>query len=228
VFTDLPQLPWQIVGIVGDVRAYGVSRNAASIVYFPVAQTPEVLSEYIVRNPIAWSVRTLQEPGALRLAIQRELSQASGGLAVSSVQSMDEILARSMAGREFNMWLLTAFGCSALLLAGLGIYGLMAWSVQQRTHEIGVRLAVGAGTGRVRNMVIVQGMRLALSGVAIGSIAAAGLTRFLGGFLFGVKPGDPVVFVAVPVVLSAVAFFAVFLPARRASRIDPVEALRHE
>jgi len=228
VFTDLPQQPWQIVGIVGDVRAYGVSLDAPSIVYFSVAQTPEVLSEYILRSPIAWSVRTVQEPGALKLAIQRELSQASGGLAVSSVQSMDEILARSVAGREFNMWLLTTFGCSALLLASMGLYGLVAYSVQQRTHEIGVRLALGAGAGSVRNMVILQGMRIALSGVAMGSLAALGFARFLAGFLFGVKPSDPVVFVAVPAVLTTVAFFAVCLPARRASRIDPVEALRHE
>jgi putative ABC transport system permease protein len=228
VFPDIPSQPWQIVGVAGDVRANGVSRNAPSIVYFAVAQAPQDLSTYIVRNPIAWTVRTREETSVLRLAIQKELSQASGGLAVSSVQSMDEILARSMAGREFNMWLLTTFGCSALLLASMGLYGLMAYSVQQRTCEIGVRLALGARAGSVRNMVILQGMRLALSGVAIGSLAAAVLTRLLTRFLFGTKPVDPVVFGAVLLVLSAVALFAVWLPARRASRIDPVEALRHE
>jgi predicted permease len=228
VFSDVPLQTWRIVGIVGDVHSYGVSQSAPAIAYLPVAQAPEDLSAYIVRNPIAWSVRTRQEPRALRLAIQRELSQASGGLAVSNVRSMDEILAGSMAGREFNMWLLTTFGCVALLLASVGIYGMMGYSVQQRAREIGVRLALGAGTGSVRNMVIHQGMRLVLSGVAVGSVAAFGLTRLLAGFLFGVKPGDPVVFAAVPVLMSAVALFAVCLPARRASRIDPVQALRSE
>jgi predicted permease len=228
VFSDVPLQTWRIVGIVGDVHSYGVSQNPPAIAYLPVAQAPEDLSAYIVRNPIAWSVRTRQERHALRLAIQRELGQASGGLAVSNVQSMDEILAGSIAGREFNMWLLTTFGCVALLLAGVGIYGMMGYSVQQRAHEIGVRLALGAGTGSVRNMVIHQGMRLVLSGVVIGSVAAFGLTRLLAGFLFGVKPSDPVVFVAVPVLMSTVALFAVSLPARRASRIDPVQSLRFE
>ena len=126
------------------------------------------------------------------------------------------------------MLLLTVFGGSALLLAVIGIYGLMAHSVQQRTHELGVRLALGAEAGDVRNMVIFQGMRVALIGVAIGCAAAFGLTHFIARFLFGVKSRDPIVFVLVPALLSSVALFAVWLPARRASRIDPVEALRHE
>ncbi len=227
-FPDVPPQPWRIVGIVGDVHAYGLSQGAPSIVYLPVAQAPEELSAYIVRNPIAWTVRTGQEGNGLRLAIRRELSQASGGLAVSGIQTMDEILSQSTAGREFNMWLLTSFGCCALLLASLGIYGLMAWSVQLRTREIGVRMALGAETGSVRRMMILQGMRIALMGVAFGSLAASGLTRLLAGFLFGVKARDPVVFVLAPAVLTAVALLAVWLPACRASRIDPLEALRHE
>ncbi len=227
-FPDVPPQPWRIVGIVGDVHAYGLSQGAPSIVYFPVAQAPEELSAYIVRNPIAWTVRTGQEGNGLRLAMRRELSQASGGLAVSGIQTMDEILSQSTAGREFNMWLLTSFGCCALLLASLGIYGLMAWSVQLRTREIGVRMALGAETGSVRRMMIVQGMRIALMGVAFGSLAASGLTRLLAGFLFGVKARDPVVFVVAPAVLAAVALLAVWLPACRASRIDPLDALRHE
>ncbi len=226
VFPDVPQQTWRIVGIAGDARAYGVSQSPPAIVYFPVAQAPADLTTYVVRNPIAWSVRTREEPPALRLAIQRELAQASGGLAVSNVQSMDEILAGSIAGREFNMWLLTTFGCVALSLASVGIYGMMAYSVQQRTREIGVRLALGAGTGSVRNTVILQGMRLVLGGVVVGSVAASGLTRLLASFLFGVKPGDPMVLLAAPVILSSVALFAIWLPARRASGIDPLQALR--
>src|SRR5436309_2949604 len=119
----------------------------------------------------------------------------------------------------------TIFGGSALLLAAIGIYGLMAYSVQQRTQEIGVRLALGANVGDVRNMVIFQGMGVALVGVAIGCAAAFCLTHLIAGFLFGVKPRDPVVFGLVPVLLCTVAFVAVCLPARRASQIDPVDAL---
>jgi predicted permease len=228
VFPDVPQQTWRIVGIAGDVHAYGVSQSPPAIVYFPVAQAPEDLNAYIVRNPIAWSVRTRQESRVVRLAIQKELAQASGGLAVSNVQSMDEILASRIAGREFNMWLLTTFGCLALLLATVGIYGTMAYRVQQRTREIGVRLALGAGTDVVRNMVVFQGMRLVLSGVAIGSVAAYALAHLLASFLFGVKQADPVVFAGVSVTLSAVALVAVWLPARRAACIDPLEALRSE
>jgi predicted permease len=226
-FPDVPMNSWQIIGIASDVHNNGLSRNPTSSVYFPVAQAPEDLNAYIVRSPIAWIVRTQAEPGSLQRAIQKELIQASGGLPVSDVRSMDEILAQSTAGREFNMLLLTVFGASALLLAAIGIYGLMAYSVQRRILEIGVRLALGADAGAVRNLVIWQGMRVAWIGVAIGCAVALGLTRLIAGFLFGVKPQDPVVFILVPTLLSTVAFIGVWLPARRASRIDPVDALRH-
>src|SRR5690348_17322912 len=121
---------------------------------------------------------------------------------------------------------MTVFGASALLLAAIGIYGLMAYSVEQRTQEIGIRLALGAEGSRVQTMVVAQGMRLALVGVVIGVAAAFGLTRFISSFLFGVAKWDPLVFVSVPLLLSAVALLAVWWPARRASRVDPLEALR--
>ena len=126
------------------------------------------------------------------------------------------------------MMLMSIFGGAALLLAAIGIYGLMSYSVRQRTQEIGIRLALGAKSGALRNMVVGQGMRLALTGIAIGILAAAGLTRFIAGFLFGVKAWDPIVFILVPILLIAVALLAVWLPALRASRIDPIEALRCE
>jgi ABC-type antimicrobial peptide transport system permease subunit len=144
------------------------------------------------------------------------------------VRTMDEVVSRSTARERFNMTLLTVFGCTALLLAAIGIYGLMAYSVQQRTQELGIRIALGAAPGDVRNAIVVQGMRLALAGVMIGEAAAFGLTRFLANFLFGVKTWDPVVFTTVPVLLSSVALLAVWLPALRATRIDPVTALRCE
>ena len=141
---------------------------------------------------------------------------------------MDEVVVQSTARADFNMLLLTIFGCSALLLAAIGIYGLMAYSVQQRTQEIGIRMALGAESSAVRNMVVFQGMRLTLVGVVIGIGAAFGVTRLLATFLFGVQTWDPFVFITVPLLLSLVALFAVWLPARRATRIHPVVALRYE
>jgi putative ABC transport system permease protein len=126
------------------------------------------------------------------------------------------------------MWLMTVFGGCALLLAAIGIYGLMAYSVEQRTQEIGIRLALGAPAHQVKNMVVRQGMVLTIIGVALGLSSAFLQSRFVASFLFGVRARDPMVFVAVPLVLSAEAFLAVWLPARRASRIDPIIALRAE
>lgn len=126
------------------------------------------------------------------------------------------------------MWVMTVFGGCALLLAAIGIYGLMAYSVEQRTQEIGIRLALGAQVSQVLKMVVTQGMALALVGVAIGLAAAFWLARLITAFLFGVTAKDPVVFAGVPILLTAIAFLAVWLPARRASRVDPLVALRYE
>jgi putative ABC transport system permease protein len=126
------------------------------------------------------------------------------------------------------MLLMSVFAGSALLLAAIGIYGLMSYSVQQRTQEIGIRMALGAESSGVRTMVVLQGMRLAFIGVAIGLAAAFGLARFMGSFLFGVRPWDPAAFITVPIILCAVALIAAWVPAVRASRVDPMVALRHE
>jgi ABC-type antimicrobial peptide transport system permease subunit len=137
-------------------------------------------------------------------------------------------VAQLVTRQNFDMALLSTFGGIALLLAAIGIYGLIAYSVQQRTQEIGIRLALGAEANNVRNMVIFDGMRLTLIGVVIGIAGSFGVTRLITSFLFGVKPWDPVVFVGVPIVLCTVAMVAVWLPARRATRIDPLVALRYE
>jgi ABC-type antimicrobial peptide transport system permease subunit len=141
---------------------------------------------------------------------------------------MDDIVAQSMARSDFNTLLLTIFAGCAVLLAAIGIYGLMAYSVQQRTQEIGIRAALGADSRHVRNMIVRQGMSVALLGVAIGLASAFGLTRIVASFLFGVTAQDPAVFVAVPLLLSAVALIGVWFPARRAARVDPAIALRAE
>jgi len=219
----------QIVGIAGDVRDGGLNRDPQPIMYVPWAQMPEAHSANLLDiTPIAWIVRTRGEPALLSAGIQRELRIASGGLPVARPRTMDEIVVRSTARSDFNMILLTTFAVSALLLAGIGIYGLMAYAVQQRTQEIGIRIALGAASTTVRNMVIRQGMSVALLGVAIGVAAAYGLTSVIATFLFGVTARDPVVFVGVPLLLSGVALVGIWLPARRAARVDPVVALRTE
>ena len=219
----------QIVGVVGDVRAFGLSQDPPPTMYIPWAQLPDAHNANLAGiTPLAWIVRTRGEPYSLSTAIQTELRQASGGLPVARPRTMDEIVTQSTARTDFNMLLLTIFAGSALLLAAIGIYGLMAYSVQQRTQEIGIRLALGAEPQTVRNMVIRQGMTVALVGVAIGIASAFGLTRLIASFLFGVAARDPVVFGAVPLLLSAVALVGVWLPARRAARVDPVVALRTE
>jgi ABC-type antimicrobial peptide transport system permease subunit len=144
------------------------------------------------------------------------------------MRAMDEVISRSTARQSFNMLLLTVFGTVALVLAAIGIYGLMAYSVEQRTQEMGIRMALGADRQAIRKLVIWQGMRLAFVGVVIGIGAAFWLTRLIASFLFGVQKWDPAVFISVPVILSAVALLAVWLPATRASKLDPMQALRVE
>src|SRR5204863_1671046 len=134
---------------------------------------------------------------------------------VSDIRTMNEVVSRLTSRDRFNMWLMTVFGASALLLAAIGIYGLMAYSVAQRTQEIGIRLALGAEASQVKNMVVLQGLRLALAGVAIGMASAFLMSRVLATFLFGVTARDPVVFAAVPILLTVVALLAVWLPAAR-------------
>jgi putative ABC transport system permease protein len=225
-FNDEPTR--QIVGIVGDVRDQGLDNEPRPAAYVPQAQLPDVLNTWLVRQaPMAWVVRTQTEPHSLIPVIQEQLRQATG-LAVADVQSMDEVVSLSTGRQQFSMLLMTIFGAAALLLAAIGIYGLMAYTVEQRTQEIGIRLALGAEARQVRNMVVRQGMSLALAGVVVGIGAAWGLSRLIESLLFGVKARDPMVFVAVPAVLAAVALLAVWLPANRASRVSPVESLRYE
>lgn len=219
----------QIVGIVGDIRDGGLNRDPQPTMYIPWAQLPDAHSANLIDiTPLAWVVRTRGEPYALSTAVQKELRDVSGGLPVARVRTMTEIVGRSTARSDFNMSLLTVFAGSALLLAAIGIYGLMAYSVQQRTQEMGIRMALGADAQAVRNMVIRQGMTVVIIGVVIGVACALGLTRVIASFLFGVTTHDPLVFATVPLVLTAVALVSVWLPARRASRVDPVVALRTE
>ncbi len=219
----------QVIGIVGDTHDIGPSQPVQPTMYIPLSQMPDLetaLNSRVV--PLWWVIRTQGEPHALAPAITAALRDASGGLPVAHIRSMEEIEARNTARQRFNMLLLTVFGSAGLLMAAIGVYGVMSYAVQQRTQELGVRMALGAQASHLRNMVIGQGMLLALAGVAIGIAGAFGLTRFLASFLFGVKTLDPVVFVVMPMLLSAIALLAIWIPARRATQVDPMAALRLE
>jgi putative ABC transport system permease protein len=225
-FADEPER--QVIGIVADTRTQGLDAEPSPAMYIPQAQVPDGANALNVRlSPMAWVVRTQTSPLGMSTAIQERIRQATG-LPVSNVRPMSEVVSLSFSRQQFNMWLMTVFGCCALLLAAIGIYGLMAYSVEQRAQEIGIRLALGAQASQVKNMVVFQGMRLALVGVVIGVAAAFALARLISTFLFGVTARDPLVFVGVPAVLTAVAVLAVWIPARRASRVDPLTALRYE
>jgi predicted lysophospholipase L1 biosynthesis ABC-type transport system permease subunit len=221
--------PRQIIGIVGDTHTEQLDSPLDPMVYTPIAQIPDGVTASNSRNEMMyWMVRTKVEPNSLADATATALRAASGGLPVGHIRTMGEILVRSTSRQRFNMLLLTIFGASALLMAAIGIYGVMAYSVQQRTQELGIRMALGAQASHIRNMVIRRGMVLALIGVVIGIAGAFGLTRFLASFLFDVKAWDPLAFLVTPLLLSLIALLAVWIPARRAVRVDPMSALRFE
>ncbi len=219
----------QIVGVIGDIHDSGLNRDPRPMMIVPEAQVTDGMTAINARiGPVDWIVRTHGDPHQVIAAVTEQLRLASGGFPVAHVRLMDEIVVSSTARDSFNMLLLTIFGAVALLLAAIGIYGLMAYSVQQRTQEMGIRMALGADRNTIRNLVVWHGMRLAIAGAILGILAAFGLTRLIASFLFGVTSWDPIVFCTVPVILTAVALFAVWLPATRASRLDPMQALRAE
>jgi putative ABC transport system permease protein len=221
--------PRQIIGIVGDVRDIGLNSSPEPTMYVPIAQLSDGITAILSRRwSMTWAVRTKVAPYSLNAAIQRELRAPSGGLPVAHIRTMDQVATESTARNEFNMTLLSIFAGIALLLAVIGIYGLMAYTVQQRTQEIGIRMALGAQSCDVLRMVLRHGLLLCLVGIAVGISGAFAAVRLLKSLIFGVSPTDPVTFVSVAVLLAGVAFAACWIPARKASRVDPMVALRHE
>ncbi len=225
---DFAQAPREIIGIIADARDAGLNNDPQPATFIPLSQ---VRDSYMKLNnrfmPLSWVVRTHVEPYSLSQPIQRVFQDAAD-LPLAHVRTMDRIVIESTSRDEFNALVLGVFAFVAILLASIGLYGLIAYSVEQRTLEFGIRLALGADHPRVRNMVIRQAMFLTGAGIVLGLGAAYGLTRFLSTLLFQVKPNDPVIFASVAALLAVVALLASYIPARRALRVDPLIALRYQ
>jgi putative ABC transport system permease protein len=219
----------QIVGIVGNVRESGVQYVDEAVMYVPQTQTSDGLTKLANSViPLSWVIQTASDPSSLSAAIQHEIQSVDSQLAASKIRTMEQVISESTARQNFNMLLLTIFAGLALLLAAVGIYGLMSYTVEQRTQELGIRMALGASRGDMLKLVVRQGMLLAGIGLAVGLAASFGLNRLLANLLFGVKATDPITYAAVTAILVLVALLASYIPARKATQIDPMIALRYE
>jgi predicted permease len=221
----------EIVGVVRHVKQWGPGTDPRSAVeaqfYYPFMQLPENLMA-LAANGVAVVLRTAGDPAAVMAQVRQAVQEADSRDVIYGVQTLDEVIAGSLAARRLSMILLAIFSVLALVLSCVGIYGVTSYVVGQRTHEIGVRMALGAQRGDVMRLVLGEGAKMALIGVAAGIAAALGLTRFMANELFGVTAHDPLTFAAVAVVLMLVAIVACYIPARRAVRVDPMVALRYE
>lgn len=215
-----PPLTGEIVGVVGDVKSGGLDSETRPMIYWAYPQFPVIFNSIVVR--------TEGDPLNIVGAVKSQIWSVDPNQPVASVAAMEQVQASSIAPRRFNMLLIGVFAALALALAAVGIYGVISYTVSQRTHELGIRVALGAQGSDVLKLVVGQGMILALLGVGLGLAAAAGLTRLMSSLLFGVSPTDAPTFAVIAVLLTAVAFAACALPARRATKVDPMVALRYE
>jgi putative ABC transport system permease protein len=222
--------PREIVGIVQHVRHWGLAQDETATIrsqfYFPMAQVPDQI--YALVHGMEYGVRTRLEPEAARTAITHELNALDADMPVYNVLTMNEIIRASLARQRFATLLFLLFAAAALLLGAIGTYGVLSYAVSQRTHEMGVRMALGAGAPDILRLVLQRGARLIALGIAIGLIAAFAFSRLLASMLYHVTATDPITFFAVPLVLIAVAIAACYIPARRATKVDPIIALRYE
>ncbi len=226
---DFDEPARQVVGIVGSVTESGLAAGMVPVMYVPQSQITDGLTRLGASLlPLSWAVRTNGDPLSMASTIRHEFESLDPQLAPSHVVNMIEVIAEANARQNFNTLLLTVFASIALLLAAVGIYGLMSYAVEQRMQEIGIRMALGADQRKIMSMVLGQGLRLAVVGTALGLAGAYGLTRLLANFLFGVKPSDPLAFSIVAVTLIVVTLLAAFVPTKKAMRVDPVLALRQE
>jgi putative ABC transport system permease protein len=217
-----------VVGVVADVKNVGLTEAARQEVYVPLRQRTAAIAGMGFARQMTLAVSTSVEPLILANAIRQEVAALDRSVPIASVRTMEQIMATFTVQPRFNMILLGIFAAVALVLAAVGIYGVLSYSVTQRTHEIGLRLALGAQQGKVLKLVVRQGMILALLGVAIGLAASFVLTRLLTGLLYGVSATDPLTFIVIALLLTIVALMACWIPARRATKVDPMIALRHE
>jgi putative ABC transport system permease protein len=212
-----------VIGVVGDVKHSGLNQPTDPAVYTPFAQSDEVWRRFMTL-----AIRAPDASAGLVEVVKKQIWSLDAQIPVDDVRPMDELIAVSVAQQRFNMLLLGLFAALALILAAVGIYGAMAYAVNQRRHEIGIRTALGAQRGDVLRLVLRDGARIALFGIASGIAGALALTRLMAGLLFEVKPTDPATFAAVAILLALVALAACYIPARRAMRVDPMVALRYE
>jgi putative ABC transport system permease protein len=212
--------PWlTIVGVVTEVKNEGLRASGRGTVYFPLAQSP---------SPALWLIVRSEAPADRLLPLlRRETAAVDRNLPLANVTTLDDALGESMTQERFSMLMLGLFAALALVLAAVGIYGVIAYSVAQRAQEIGVRIALGARRGNVLGMVVGQAMRLTAIGIAIGAAAALGAGRFLASLLFEVESSDPLVFISVTLLVASVALLSASLPALRAAQTDPTVAM-HE
>jgi len=210
----------EIVGIVGHVKHNGLEGESRVQYYIPHSQVQNAFMTLVVR--------TSGDPASLTGAVRGAISGLDKDLPVFRVKTMEQFVSDSMAQRRFAMTLVGIFAAVAMALACVGLYGVLSYSITQRSHEIGIRMALGAQISDVLRLVVGEGMLLALAGVAIGSVASFLLTRLMASLLFGVTPGDPLTFATIAASLTLVALVACFAPARRATRVDPIVALRYE
>jgi predicted permease len=218
----------EIVGVVGDVKSH-LNEPAPPTFFVPMAQA-SYESDQLFQGwfPTCVLVRTAQNPLSLTQAVETALWQTDPNLPIGQVRSMEQVLALSIGFQRFLMTLMAVFALLALVLAAVGLYGVITYSVNQRTHEIGIRMALGATRRVVLGAVMGEGLRLALIGIAAGLAAAMALTRVVSNMLFGVKPTDPLTLIVVALTLTGIALFASYFPARRATKVDPMVALRYE
>jgi predicted lysophospholipase L1 biosynthesis ABC-type transport system permease subunit len=214
-----------IVGVVSDVKQDGLDVDGVPHVYVPMYQEFDVAPGYVFRD-FAIALRTKLAASALDPQIRRQVRSVDPGLPVYSVASMNELLDGSLAARHFSADLVSGFAGLALLLASIGIYGLLAYTVCQRSREIGLRMALGAGRDDVLRLFLQKGVVLAVVGIAAGVVLSAFTASMMASVLYGVRPHDPAVFLVVPLLLFAVTVVASYLPARRATKVDPMIALR--
>jgi len=212
-----------VIGVVGDVKHSGLNQPTDPSVYTPFAQNDEAWRRFMTL-----AIRAGEASPGLVEEVKKQIWSLDNQIPVSDVHTMEELMSVSLAQQRFNMLLLGLFAALALVLAAVGIYGAMAYAVNQRTHEIGIRTALGAQRGDVLRLVMKDGANIALFGIASGIAGALALTRLMASLLFEVKPTDPATFADVAILLALVALAACYIPARRAMRVDPIVALRYE